>query len=229
MTARAKKDYVLKAGAVTEWSATFKATPIEVVPAAVVFTDKDGTAEDTYTVPVTEGVEYVVGDKVVETGAHPGSGTVTVTAGAKTDCVVKAGAVTERWATFKAAPFAVVPAAVVFADEDGTAQDAYVIPAVEGVEYVVGDTVVGARTYPGSGTVTVTARAKTDYVLKTGAVTEWTATFKATPFEVTRLPLYSRTRTAPRRTPTPFPRLRAWSTWSATWSSRRGPFRAPAL
>ncbi|WP_307031919.1 FG-GAP-like repeat-containing protein [Arthrobacter globiformis] len=185
VSARAKADYVLKAGAVTEWSATFKATPFEVVPAAVVFTDKDGTAEDTYTVPETEGVEYLLGEKVVEAGAHPGSGTVTVTARAKTDYVVKAGAVAEWTATFKATPFEVVPAAVVFTDEDGTARDAFVIPAVEGSEYLVGDKVVEAGAHPGSGTVTVSARAKTDYVLKAGAVTEWSATFKATPFEVT--------------------------------------------
>ncbi|UKA53452.1 VCBS repeat-containing protein [Arthrobacter sp. FW305-BF8] len=184
VTVRAKTDYVLKVGAVTEWSATFKATPFEVTPAAVVFTDKDGTAEDTYTVPVSEGVEYLVGDKVVEAGAHPGSGTVTVTARAKTDYVLKAGAVTEWSATFKATPFEVVPAAVVFTDKDGTAADTYVVPAVDGVEYLVGGKVVEAGTYPGSGTVTVTARAKTDYVLKAGAVTEWSATFKATPFEV---------------------------------------------
>ncbi|XJN63709.1 FG-GAP-like repeat-containing protein [Arthrobacter sp. UC242_113] len=184
VTARAKTDFVLKAGAVTEWSATFKATPFEVVPAAVVFVDKDGTAEDTYTVPETEGVEYVLGDKVVEAGAHPGSGTVTVTARAKTDFVLKAGAVTEWSATFKATPFEVVPAAVVFVDKDGTAEDTYTVPETEGVEYVLGDKVVEAGAYPGSGTVTVTARAKTDFVLKAGAVTEWSATFKATPFEV---------------------------------------------
>ncbi|WP_306926935.1 FG-GAP-like repeat-containing protein [Arthrobacter globiformis] len=185
VTARAKTDYVVKAGAVAEWSATFKATPFEVVPAAVVFTDKDGTAEDTYTVPATEGVEYLVGDKVVEAGTYPGSDTVTVTARAKTDFVVKAGAATEWTATFKVTPYEVAPAAVVFTDKDGTAEDTYTVPAVEGVEYLVGDKVVEAATYPGAGTVTVAARAKTDYVFKAGAVTEWTATFKATPYEVT--------------------------------------------
>ncbi len=171
----------------------------ETVPAGVVFTDEDGTAQDTYTVPVVDGVEYLVGEKVTEAGTYPGTGTVTVTARAKTDFVFKAGAVTEWSATFKATPYVVVPAAVVFTDEDGTAQDTYTVPVVDGVEYLVGEKVTEAGTYPGTGTVTVTARAKTDFVFKAGAVTEWSATFKATPYEVTRRRWCSRTRTAPRR------------------------------
>jgi serine protease len=31
----------------------------------VTFTDQDGTAEDTYTVPATDGVDYLIGEKVV--------------------------------------------------------------------------------------------------------------------------------------------------------------------
>ncbi|MET3932832.1 VCBS repeat-containing protein [Arthrobacter sp. OAP107] len=184
VSARAKADYVVKSGAVTEWKFTFKATPYEVVPAAVVFTDKDGTAEDTFTVPVTEGVEYLAGGKVVEAGTYPGAGEVTVTASAQADYVVKTGAVTEWKFTFKATPYEVVPAAVVFTDKDGTAEDTFTVPVTEGVEYLAGGKPVEAGTYPGSGEVTVTARAKADYVVKTGAVTEWKFTFKATPYEV---------------------------------------------
>ncbi|MFJ5693907.1 FG-GAP-like repeat-containing protein, partial [Arthrobacter sp. NPDC093125] len=184
VTARATTDYAFKAGAVTEWNFSFKATPYEVVPAAVVFTEMDGTAEDTYSVPTADGVEYLVGEKVVEAGTYPGTGTVTVTAQAKTDYVFKAGAVTDWTATFKATPYEVVPAVVVFTDKDGTAEDTYTVPAVEGVEYLVGEKVVEAGTYPGTGSVIVTAKAKTDYVFKAGAVTEWTFSFKATPYEV---------------------------------------------
>ena len=50
MTARAKTDYVLAAGATTSSSGTFKATPFAVTPAAVTFTDKDGTKDDVYVV-----------------------------------------------------------------------------------------------------------------------------------------------------------------------------------
>src|SRR5690606_16948689 len=52
--------------------------PVEVTPAAVTFTERPGTADDTYTVPAVEGVEYLVGGEVVAAGTHPGSGTVTV-------------------------------------------------------------------------------------------------------------------------------------------------------
>ncbi|MET3932831.1 hypothetical protein [Arthrobacter sp. OAP107] len=184
VTARPKIDYVFTEGAVTEWSGTFKATPYDVMPAAVVFTDKDGTAEDTYTVPAKEGVEYLVGDKAVEAGTYPGAGEVTVTARAKTDYVIRAGAAAEWKAMFKATPYEVTPAAVVFTDEDGTAEDTYTVPATEGVEYLVGDRVVDSGTYPGAGEVTVMARAQTDFVFKSGAVTAWTARFKAIPYEV---------------------------------------------
>ncbi|MHA7271847.1 polysaccharide deacetylase family protein [Arthrobacter sp. TMT4-20] len=77
------------------------------------------------------------------------------------------------------APTPVVPAAVVFIDEDGTAQDTYTIPATVGVEYLVSGTVVSAGTHPGVDTVTITARATDGYVLQAGATTEWTTTFSA--------------------------------------------------
>jgi hypothetical protein len=69
---------------------------------------------------------------------------------------------------------------VTFTDKDGTAQDAYTVPPTVGVDYFVGDKVVPAGTYPGAGTVTVTAKARPDYVLASGAAVTWTATFKAT-------------------------------------------------
>jgi serine protease len=178
--AQATANYALSPDAVAEWSHTFKATPLQVSPAAVVFTDKDGTAEDTYTVPAVEGVEYLVGDKATEAGTYPGLGTVTVKARAKADYVLSAGTVTEWTHTFKATPYTVTPAAVVFTDKDGTKEDTFTIPAAEGVEYLVGDKVTGAGTYPGSGIVQVKARAMTDYVLAQGATAEWTATFLTT-------------------------------------------------
>ncbi|WP_406636686.1 S-layer homology domain-containing protein [Pseudarthrobacter quantipunctorum] len=185
VTARAKTDYVLTQGASAAWSHEFKTTPYQVIPVAVVFTDKDGTAEDTFTVPVTEGVEYLVGDKVTAAGTYPGSGTVTVTARAKTDYVLAQGAAAEWSQEFKATPYQVTPAAVVLTDKEGTAEDTYVVPVTEGVEYVVGGNVVAAGMYPGSGSVSVTARAKTDYVLAPGAAAEWSHEFKATPYQVT--------------------------------------------
>ncbi|MBP2264753.1 serine protease [Pseudarthrobacter sp. PvP004] len=189
VAARALKKYVLAEGAASEWAHEFKATPFVVTPAPVTFTDVDGTKDDTYTIPATEGVEYLVGGNVVAAGKYPGSGTVTVTAKALTDYVLAEGAVSEWAHEFKATPFVVTPAPVTFTDVDGTKDDTYTIPATEGVEYLVGGNVVAAGKYPGSGTVTVTAKALTDYVLAEGATSEWSQVFKATPFVVTPAPV----------------------------------------
>ncbi|MDR6505119.1 S8 family serine peptidase [Arthrobacter oryzae] len=51
-----------------------------VVPAPVQFTDRIGSANDTYTVPTTAGVEYMIGGKVVPAGTYPGVGYVLVSA-----------------------------------------------------------------------------------------------------------------------------------------------------
>src|SRR5690625_7523122 len=68
---------------------------------------------------------------------------------------------------------------MVFTDEPGTDRDSYTVPAVEGVEYLVDGEVVAAGTYPGAGTVTVTARALDGFVLADGATTEWSHTFSS--------------------------------------------------
>ncbi|MEE6283033.1 family 16 glycoside hydrolase, partial [Georgenia sp. MJ170] len=71
----------------------------------------------------------------------------------------------------------VTPKAVTFDDQDGTEDDSYTIPEVEGVEYVVDGDVVAAETYPGAGTVTVTARALDGFVLAEGSTAEWSHEF----------------------------------------------------
>ncbi|WP_307081682.1 S-layer homology domain-containing protein [Arthrobacter agilis] len=185
VTARATTGYVLAPNAVTEWTTTFKTTPLQVTPTAVVFTDKDGIKDDTYTIPTTTGVEYQVAGKVVAAGTYPGTGTLTVTARATTGYVLAPNAVTEWTTTFKTTPLQVTPTAVVFTDKDGIKDDTYTIPTTTGVEYQVAGKVVAAGTYPGTGTLTVTARATTGYVLAPNAVTEWTTTFKTTPLQVT--------------------------------------------
>ncbi|MEK0153941.1 S-layer homology domain-containing protein [Arthrobacter oryzae] len=74
-----------------------------VTPSSVLFTDRDGTADDTYTVPVTEGVDYLVDGAVVKAGTYPGSGAVTVTARAKPGRVLAAGATAQWTLAFKGA------------------------------------------------------------------------------------------------------------------------------
>lgn len=54
-----------------------------VTPTAPVFTDKCGTANDTYTIPSNKGVSYEVGGTVKAAGTYKATGTVTVKAVAR--------------------------------------------------------------------------------------------------------------------------------------------------
>ncbi|WP_251840720.1 ThuA domain-containing protein [Oceanitalea stevensii] len=74
-------------------------------------------------------------------------------------------------------PVEVTPAPVTFTDEYGTADDTFTVPRSTGVVYLVDGEVVAPGTYPGAGTVTVTAQAAEGFVLADGAATEWTHTF----------------------------------------------------
>ncbi|MBD1590450.1 S8 family serine peptidase [Arthrobacter sp. S1_S22] len=67
-----------------------------VLPPAVTFLDKDGTDQDTFTVPFAKGVEYVRAETVVPAGVHRGSGTVTVSARAMPGYSLAAGG-TSQW------------------------------------------------------------------------------------------------------------------------------------
>ncbi|MGF6835596.1 beta-N-acetylhexosaminidase [Paenarthrobacter sp. TE4293] len=70
------------------------------------------------------------------------------------------------------------PAAVTFTDRPGKGQDAYTIPAVAGVVYLVDCREVAAGTYrKPEGTVTVTAAPGRGFVFTEGAVTQWSHTF----------------------------------------------------
>src|SRR5699024_4247391 len=80
----------------------FAMDPLEVTPAAPEFTDSGGTDSDTYTIPATEGVEYLVSGDVVAAGTYPASGTVVVTARAAGGYVFAEEAVTEWSHTFDA-------------------------------------------------------------------------------------------------------------------------------
>ncbi|MBP1135130.1 uncharacterized protein with LGFP repeats [Arthrobacter sp. PvP023] len=153
----------------------FAAYPLTVTAAPPIF------AAANYTIPDVQGIQYTANGEVKAAGMYPGTGTVTVTARAKPGYVLAAGSTAEWTATLKTEPHAVTPAAVTFSDQEGSAEDTFTVPATEGVEYLVGGKVVAAGTHPGAGTVTVTARAKTDYRLASGAVSEWTTTFKTAP------------------------------------------------
>lgn len=71
-----------------------------VEPGPVTFTDEDGTAGDSYTVPNVEGVEYLLDGAVIGAGTYPGEGEVTVTARAAEGYVLAEDATTQWSHTF---------------------------------------------------------------------------------------------------------------------------------
>ncbi|MBE0011316.1 S-layer homology domain-containing protein, partial [Arthrobacter sp. AET 35A] len=72
------------------------------------------------------------------------------------------------------------PAPVTFTDKDGTTEDTYTIPTATGIDYLLNGKVTPAGTYPGTGTITITVKARTGYILTPGSTTTWTTTFKTT-------------------------------------------------
>lgn len=152
-----------------------------VAPKAVSFADLDGTAKDTYTIPTTTGVEYLVNGSVKAAGKHAGKGKIDVTARATSGYVIKSGSTTNWSHIFStyAPPVQVTPTAPTFQDEDGTKDDTYTIPSTTGVEYLVDGKVKSAATYSGAGNVKITARAKSGYELKSSAPASWTHSFSA--------------------------------------------------
>ena len=149
-----------------------------VTAPAPTFSDQDGTAADTYTIPAATGVQYRVGGVERSAGTYPGSGSVTVTAHALPGYVLMGTASWSFTFSTSAAPVAVTPTAPTASDT----ADTYTIPSMTGVEYLVGGVVKAAGTYSVGdvdATVTVTARAQAGYTL-TGQ-SSWTLTFTKTP------------------------------------------------
>lgn len=143
-------------------------------PNAPTFSDKAGTVDDTYSVVDTAGVTYLVGN-VVTTGTHPGTGMVTVTAEAQSGYVL---AGTRTWSfqfTDVVGSTSITPAAPTFTDKAGTAHDTYTVPSMVGVQYLVDGVLTATGTYPGAGTVTITAQPTAGHVLN--GTTTWTFQF----------------------------------------------------
>ncbi len=163
VTARAIAGYELAGDSAASWSFAY----VNVVVGA-----KAPALEDnTITIPVVEGVEYVVDGEVV-------SGTVeitkdtTVTARAIEGYVLAEDSVTE-WDFKYVAPIVEVTA-VAPAFEDNT----ITIPVVEGVEYLVdGKVVSGSVAVEISETVEVTARAIAGYELAEDSADSWSFTY----------------------------------------------------
>jgi hypothetical protein len=168
VTASAASGYTLTG--TTSWSHLFTnvACPVpdtHVTPAEVTFNDVCGTANDTFTVPTTTGVNYSQ-----TAGSHSGSGSTTVTATAQTGYILDGTTSWSHTFTNVACPIHVTPAEVTFNDVCGTANDTFTVPTTTGVNY--SET---AGTHSGTGSKTVTATAQTGYILD--GTTSWSHTF----------------------------------------------------
>ena len=151
--------------------------PLETLVSATPPTKNDlsGTAQDTYTIPSSDGITYSVGGSPVAAGTYPGSGTVVVTATAQPGYVLSGASQFTLVFTDITEVSATEPT---WTDVSGTANDTYTIPSVTGVQYSVGGTPVSAGTYPATGTVTVSAAAASAAYTLTGATT-FTHTFSS--------------------------------------------------
>jgi hypothetical protein len=81
----------------------------------------------------------------------------------------------------------VTPTAPTNVDQCGTANDTYTIPTTTGVTYKVNGVTTAANTYPGSGTVNITAEADSGYTLG-NATASWSFTFDSTACPITVTP-----------------------------------------
>ncbi|HET6622840.1 MAG TPA: hypothetical protein VFG56_02815, partial [Candidatus Saccharimonadales bacterium] len=150
--------------------------PTEVTPAAPTSHDVCGTANDTYTVPSTEGVDYLVDGKVVKAGTYPGSGSVTVTAKAQDGYKLKGDS---SW-TFQFTdepcqqpPTEVTPAAPSSTTPTCDNPNETVTPGdMPGVVWSPS----GPTTLKPGESVTYTASPAEGYEFPQGAQTEWTFT-----------------------------------------------------
>ena len=140
----------------------------------------DDTA-DTYTIPTTEGVQYLVDGAVVAAGTVSVGdidATVAVTAEALEGYVLEGTASWTLAFTKVPAPTPVTATAPTFDD----AADTYRIPQKAGVQYLVDGVPTAAKTVTVGdvdATVVVTAEAKEGYVLEGTA--SWTGTFTKAP------------------------------------------------
>ena len=136
----------------TQWSKTFSGITTTTAT-AVTFTDENGMAKDTFTVPTRTGVTYYAGDTALKAGTLKVADYFTYSnykAAATVTAKPKAGYAlsgTTQWSQTIDGITTVTAAAVTFADKNGTASDTFTVPAVTGVQYVAGGKNVGTGTF----------------------------------------------------------------------------------
>lgn len=86
----AQESYELAPSTPIFWGTTFTSTPCFADAADVTFTDLGGPGgvANTYTIPVSRGVDYMLDGKVIPAGTHPGKGSTTIVASPRPDYVL---------------------------------------------------------------------------------------------------------------------------------------------
>lgn len=163
---------------------------IHTAPKAVTFTDVDGLAADTFTIPTHKGVQYKVNGKAIAAGTYKIKDYFTytdywvtpkVTAHAQKGYTLSG---TTSWTKKIDGRTEVMPQTVTFADKNGQKSDTFTVPNVKGVQYTAGTRKVSAGTLAiGSyftyvdymADVEVSATPKAGYKFPSGATTAWRA------------------------------------------------------
>jgi uncharacterized protein YkwD len=170
ITAEASSSAYAVTGA-TSWSKDF--TPIVVQPIVVTPTAPTFTAT-TYTIPYQDGVDYKVNGGSSLQGTYNAAAPISITAVALSGYKLTG---TTTWSKdfspVTAQPIQVTPVAPTLG------ATSYTIPTVTGVNYLVGGNVKPAGTYNANTNVTITALAKTGYVLN--GTTSWNKNFTPAP------------------------------------------------
>lgn len=173
VTAEALDGYAITGTA--SWTKNYEIVVIDPSPSVILVTPEAPSFTDTnYTIPAINGVQYKVNGVVRTAGTYPGNGTIGITAEALEGFAL-AGTVSwnKTYSTVVTGPLPTVktvsPAVPTFSATQ------YTIPATEGVQYKANGTAKAAGSYPGVGTVTITATALPGYQLS--GISSWSKTF----------------------------------------------------
>ena len=210
-----KEGYILTSGGKSVDSVTYTQTYsglASVTTVAPSFSEADGSANDTFTIPSKKGVVYKVGNRTLAAGTYKvadyvaysgGRATVTVTATPAEWYYFTSKSATSWTATFQANS-QIAPAAPSFSDKAAEGSDTYTIPSQTGVNYYVNGSYKAPGTYTLSSywdytsngnlqartaTINVEARAASSNIELTGTTT-WTGNYTGAKETASTQPAY---------------------------------------
>lgn len=177
VTAEAAPGYALTGK--TSWPLSFtnnNPCPVVVTPTAPTMNDVCGALNDTYTIPAQTGVRYYVNGSIIErpAGTYPANPIFPYYIKAVAASGYQLSGDDDWLFNFNGLPCLATPAApVIAADECGTANDSYTIPATTGVRYFVNGVEKPAGTYKGNGLLIILAVPEIGYIIHPHAQHLW--------------------------------------------------------